>query len=86
MASLRQRIAAWIASERQSNGFYMPKFPSFTDSATVNAEMADVLRADDGDATTMAPMHELDADLRRLVEERFRVRGGGADVLPIRRG
>ena len=33
------------------------------------AEMADVLRADDGDPTTLAPMHEVDADLRRLVEE-----------------
>jgi mono/diheme cytochrome c family protein/glucose/arabinose dehydrogenase len=46
------------------------------------AEMADVLRADDGDATTMAPIHELDTDLRRLVEETFRVRGGGGDALP----
>ena len=40
------------------------------------AEMADVLRADDGDPTTLAPMHELDAGLRRLVEETFRARGG----------
>ena len=41
------------------------------------AEMADVIRADDGDPTTVAPIHELDTGLRRLVEETYRVRGGG---------
>ncbi|MEN3338942.1 MAG: hypothetical protein V7647_2618 [Acidobacteriota bacterium] len=46
------------------------------------AEGADVLRADDGDPTTVAPMHELDAGLRRLVEETFRARGGRGDGLP----
>jgi mono/diheme cytochrome c family protein len=46
------------------------------------AEMADVLRADDGDPTTLAPMHELDTGLRRLVEETFRARGGHGDALP----
>jgi mono/diheme cytochrome c family protein len=46
------------------------------------AEMADVLRADDGDATTIAPIHELDTGLRRLVEETFRARGGQGDALP----
>jgi mono/diheme cytochrome c family protein len=46
------------------------------------AEMADVLRADDADPTTLAPIHELDAGLRRLVEETFRARGGNGDVLP----
>jgi mono/diheme cytochrome c family protein len=46
------------------------------------AEMADVLRADDGNATTMAPIHELDTGLRRLVEETFRARGGQGDALP----
>jgi hypothetical protein len=45
------------------------------------AEMADVLRADDGDPATLAPLHEIDAGLRRLVEETFRARGGG-DTLP----
>jgi mono/diheme cytochrome c family protein len=40
------------------------------------AEMADVLRADDGDPTTLAPIHELDTGLRRVVEETFHVRGG----------
>jgi mono/diheme cytochrome c family protein len=46
------------------------------------AEMADVLRADDGDPTTLAPIHELDTGLRRLVEESFRARGGQGDALP----
>jgi hypothetical protein len=45
------------------------------------AEMADVLRADDGDPTTLAPVHEVDAGLRQLVEQTFHARGGG-DLLP----
>jgi mono/diheme cytochrome c family protein len=46
------------------------------------AEMTDVLAANDGDPTTVAPMHELDTGLRRLVEETFRARGGRGDALP----
>lgn len=46
------------------------------------AEMADVLRADDGNPTTVAPIRELDTGLRRLVEETFRARGGPGDALP----
>jgi glucose/arabinose dehydrogenase len=46
------------------------------------AEMADVLRADDGDPTTVAPIHELDTGLRHLVEETFRARGGQGGALP----
>jgi mono/diheme cytochrome c family protein len=46
------------------------------------AEMADVLRADDGDPATLAPIHELDTGLRRLVEETFRARGGRGEGLP----
>ena len=46
------------------------------------AEMADVLRADDDDPTTLAPIHELDAGLRRLVEETYRARGGRGEALP----
>jgi mono/diheme cytochrome c family protein/glucose/arabinose dehydrogenase len=46
------------------------------------AEMADVLRADDGDPTTVAPMHELDTGLRRLVEDTFRARDGQGGALP----
>jgi hypothetical protein len=46
------------------------------------AEMADVLRADDGDPATLAPIHEVDAGLRRIVEETYRARGGLGAVLP----
>ena len=46
------------------------------------AEMADVLRADDADPATVAPIHEVDAGLRRLAEETFRARGGRGDALP----
>jgi hypothetical protein len=44
--------------------------------------MADVLRADDGDPATLAPIHELNTRLRRLVEETFRARGGQGEALP----
>jgi mono/diheme cytochrome c family protein len=44
------------------------------------AELADVLRADDGNAATLATMHEIDAGLRRLVEDTYRARGGGATL------
>jgi hypothetical protein len=46
------------------------------------AEMADILRADDGDPATLAPIHEIDAGLRHLVEETFHARGGRGDALP----
>jgi mono/diheme cytochrome c family protein len=46
------------------------------------SELADILQADDGDPATLAPMHELDAGLRRIVEERFRARGGRGETLP----
>lgn len=46
------------------------------------AELADVLGADDGDPATVAPIHELDTGLRRLVEEAFRARGGQGAGLP----
>ena len=46
------------------------------------AEMADVLEVDDRKPATLAPIHEVDAGLRRLVEETFRARGGQGDALP----
>src|SRR6185295_5545119 len=46
------------------------------------ADMEDVLRADDGDPTTIAPLHEIDAGLRRIVEAAFHERGGRGEVLP----
>jgi mono/diheme cytochrome c family protein len=46
------------------------------------AEMADVRNAHDGNPTTVAPMQELDAGVRRLVEETYRARGGKGEALP----
>jgi glucose/arabinose dehydrogenase/mono/diheme cytochrome c family protein len=46
------------------------------------AELADMLRADDADPTTLATLHEVDAGLRQRVEATFRERGGRGDVLP----
>jgi mono/diheme cytochrome c family protein len=46
------------------------------------AEMKDVLSADDGNPTTLAPMHGLETGLRALVEQTFRARGGRGDSLP----
>ena len=46
------------------------------------ADMADVRKADDGDPATVAPMHELDAGLRGLVEQTYRTRGGKGETLP----
>ena len=46
------------------------------------AQMADVRKAEDGDPTTVAPMHELDAGLRALVERTYRARGGQGETLP----
>ncbi len=46
------------------------------------ADIKDVLSADDGNPATLATMHEVDADLRRLVSEKFRARGGVGDALP----
>jgi hypothetical protein len=46
------------------------------------AEMAEVLAADDGNPATLAKMHEIDAGLRRLVEDAYRARGGQGEMLP----
>ena len=46
------------------------------------ANRADVLAADDGNPTTVAPIHEMDADLRRITEETYRARGGKGQALP----
>ena len=40
------------------------------------ANRTDVLAADDGNATTVAPIHEMDVGMRRITEETFRKRGG----------
>jgi mono/diheme cytochrome c family protein len=46
------------------------------------ANRADVLAADDGNATTVAPIYEMDAGLRRITEEKYRERGGQGQALP----
>ncbi|HTV02060.1 MAG TPA: PQQ-dependent sugar dehydrogenase, partial [Luteitalea sp.] len=46
------------------------------------AEMADLRKADDGVAATMAPLHEVDAGVRPLVEKTFRARGAKGATLP----
>jgi mono/diheme cytochrome c family protein len=46
------------------------------------AEMSEVLKADDGEPATLAPLHEIDARLRQIVFETYRERGGRGDALP----
>ena len=46
------------------------------------ANRAEVLAADDGNPATVAPIHAVDVDLRRLAEESFRKRGGSGEALP----
>ena len=46
------------------------------------ADRDQVLAADDGDAKTVAPIHEIDAGLRRITEEKYRQRGGRGEALP----
>jgi mono/diheme cytochrome c family protein len=46
------------------------------------ANRAEVLAADDGDPTTVAPIYEIQTDLRRMTEETYRERGGAGEALP----
>ena len=46
------------------------------------ANRAEVLAADDGNPTTIAPIHEMDAGLRRITEEAYRERGGKGEAIP----
>ena len=57
-------------------------FADITTGHVWYAEMKDVLDADDGKAATLATMHEVDAGLRRVVEEAFHARGGQGETLP----
>ena len=41
-----------------------------------------VLAADDGNPETLAPIHEMDTELRGLVEQVYRTRGGKGETLP----
>ena len=57
-------------------------FADITTGRVWSADLADVRRADDGNPATLAATHEVEAGLRRLVEETFRARGGRGDALP----
>jgi hypothetical protein len=57
-------------------------FGDITTGRVWYAEMADVLKADDGDPATIAPLHEIEAGLRKLTEDTFHARGGRGDTLP----
>ena len=57
-------------------------FADITTGKVWYAELKDVFAADDGDPKTLAPLHELDAGLRQLVQETFRARGGTSEALP----
>jgi mono/diheme cytochrome c family protein len=46
------------------------------------ANRTEVLAADDDRPTTVAPIYEIDAGLRRLTEETYRARGGKGEALP----
>ena len=46
------------------------------------AELADVIAADDDKPATLAQIREVDAGLRRVVEDSYRARGGRGDALP----
>jgi mono/diheme cytochrome c family protein len=46
------------------------------------ADRADLLAADDGNPDSVAPMHEIDTDLRARVNEVYRARGGKGSELP----
>ncbi len=57
-------------------------FGDITTSRIWYANRTDVLAADDGNPMTVAPIYEMDADLRRLTEETYRRRGGTGQALP----
>ena len=57
-------------------------FGDITTGRVWYAELADVLAADDGKAATVAPIYEMEAGLRRLVEDTYRARGGSGEALP----
>ncbi len=46
------------------------------------ANRADMLAADDDNATTVAPIYEIETGLRRLTEETYRARGGKGEAIP----
>ena len=57
-------------------------FGDITTGHVWNTDLADLWKADDNVATTLAPMHQVDAGLRALVERTFHARGGRGESLP----
>jgi mono/diheme cytochrome c family protein len=57
-------------------------FGDITTGRMWSAELTDVLAADDGNPATVADTQEIDAGLRRVVEETYRARGGRGEQLP----
>jgi len=57
-------------------------FGDITTGRVWYADRDQVIAADDGKAKTVAPIHELDAGLRRIAEEKYRQRGGKGEALP----
>ena len=57
-------------------------FGDITTGRVWYADIAEVRRADDGNPATLAPIQEVAAALRRVVEDTFRARGGRGESLP----
>ena len=57
-------------------------FGDITTGRVWYADRVDLLAADDGNPDTVAPIHEMDTDLRALVSEVYRARGGKGAELP----
>ncbi len=57
-------------------------FGDITSGRMWYAGIADVRAADDDKAATLAPIYDIDSDLRSLVDAAWRARGGKGEVLP----
>jgi mono/diheme cytochrome c family protein len=57
-------------------------FGDITTGRVWYADRADLLAADDGNPDSVAPIHEIDTDLRARVTESYRARGGKGAELP----
>lgn len=57
-------------------------FGDITTGKLWSADVRDVLSADDGNPTTVAPIQEFEPELRGLVEKTYRARGGRGDIIP----
>ncbi|HXE81088.1 MAG TPA: PQQ-dependent sugar dehydrogenase [Vicinamibacterales bacterium] len=57
-------------------------FADITTGRMWYANRTDVLAADDGKAETVAPIYDIETNLRELVEQKYRDRGGKTPTLP----